>query len=268
MPTILALKLVDATEDRQEELIRNQGQHARAIDHFTKNIGNIETVDQLMDDPELYAFVMRAYDLEDQIFGKAMMEKILKSNIEEDDALVNKLTDTRFKELYNGLGFGTDGEGNTNTISATWQEEMVARYVDRQFVNAQSEENDTLGSILEFRRKIETIEKPLDILKNETLTEFFQVALGLPKELSGLDIDRQIEILNQKFDFEDLKDPEEINRLVVRYAAIKDATEGVSQIETGATILMQSAVDTSTNLLSAVIDISTIRNVNTTYWSR
>lgn len=268
MPTLLALKLVDATEQKQQDLIRSETQHARAIDHFLENIGDVETVDQLMADDELYTFVMRAFDLEDQIFGKAMMEKILKSNIEEDDALVNRLTDPRFKALYNEMGFGTDGEGNLNTLLSSWQTDMVDRYVDRLYVNEQSTDNETLGTVLEFRRAVEDISGPLDVLKDEGLTEFFQTALGLPSELSGLDIDRQIEILNEKFDFDTLSDPEAVDKLITRYIAISDATKGITQVESGAITLMASAVSAGNSFLSATIDIATIQNVSTGYWVR
>lgn len=268
LPTQLALKLVDATEAKQRDLIRNSAQHSRAIDHFLSNIKTVETVDQLMDDPELYGFVMRAFDLEDQIFGKAMMSKILKSNIEEKDALVNRLTDPRFKALYKEMGFGTDGVGNINTILKSWQNRMVERYVDRQFVNAQSAENDSLGTVLEFRRKAATITGPLDVLKDSGLTEFFQTALGLPKQISGLDIDRQVAVLGKKFDFDKLSDPEEVDRLISRYVAISDATKGVSQVQNGAITLMQGAVNSGNSFLSAVFDLDAVQRANPRYFSR
>ena len=157
--SLLGLKITDATQDRQIEQIRASAQHSRAIDSFRERIGDIETVDQLIDDYELYTFVMKAFDLEDQIFGKAMISKILKSNIEDEEALVNRLTDNRFKEMYNELGFGTDGVGNLNTILKSWQNRMVDRYVDRLFVNGQAEQNETVGIALEFRRKVAKIDK-------------------------------------------------------------------------------------------------------------
>ena len=46
---------------------------------------------------------MKAYNLEDQIFGKAMMEKVLKSDISDSSALVNRLTDSRFKEFHKAM---------------------------------------------------------------------------------------------------------------------------------------------------------------------
>ena len=113
---------------------------------------------QLMEDQELYAFVMRAFDLEDQIFGRAMIEKVLKSNIEEPDALVNRLTDPRFREMYETLGFGKDGVGNLNTILSGWQDRMLDRYVERQFINFAEDQNSAVGTALEFRAKASEME--------------------------------------------------------------------------------------------------------------
>lgn len=257
MSTLLALKLVDATEDKQHDLIRNDPRHARAIEHFYENIEAVETVDDLMADPELYAFVMRAYDLEDQIFGKAMMEKILKSNVEEDDALINRLTDSRFRDFYDGMGFGEDGIGNLNTILSGWQDKMVERYVDRHFINDNSEQNETLGTVLEFRRKVESIESPLDILTDKQMTQFFQRSLGLPSSLSGLDIDRQIDILTDKFDFEDLKDPKEVDRMITRYVAISDALSGQAAANNGALLMLQS-MNGGANVIRGTIDVTSI----------
>ncbi|GAD57484.1 hypothetical protein [Limimaricola cinnabarinus] len=57
--TRMGLQLVDATRDRQLEQIRNSAQDKRAIAAFEARIGNVETVDQLMEDRELYVFVMK-----------------------------------------------------------------------------------------------------------------------------------------------------------------------------------------------------------------
>ena len=100
MSSFLGLKLADRTEQIQKEQIRNDLQNARAITAFRERIGDIETVDQLVEDTELYTFVMKAFDLEDQIFGKALIKKMLKSDAEDRDSLIRRLTDPRFREMY------------------------------------------------------------------------------------------------------------------------------------------------------------------------
>lgn len=254
---VTGLALVDATRDSQLDSVRNDTQHSRAIEGFKERIGKIETVDQLMEDYELYSFVMKAHDLEDQIFGKAMMSKILKSNVEESDALINRLTDPRFRELYDNMGFGVDGVGNLNTLSTNWKNKMVDRYVERQFINFQYEGNEAVGSVLEFRNKATDINNAFDILKDIQLTEFFQVALGLPTQMSGLDIDKQAELLDAKLDYNTLSDPDTIDKMVRRYVAISDA---LNNTNTSNNIALQliSPIGNASDIITGTLNISPI----------
>ena len=103
--TPLALEITDRTRDRQISLIRDAPEHARGIESFRERIADVATVEQLVNDRELYVFVMKAFDLEDQVFGKALMRRMLESDLDDRDALVNRLTDPRFREpVYQEVG--------------------------------------------------------------------------------------------------------------------------------------------------------------------
>ena len=252
----VALRLVDATETKEQEMMRDAPQNARAIAYFLENIETVETIDDLMADYELYSFVMKAHDLEDQIFGKAMMEKILKSNIEEEDALVNKLTDSRFTELYTTMGFGTDGIGNINTMLGNWKTRMVDKFIDTQYVNEKADENEALGIALDFRRKAADINTAYDILKDSDISKFVRTVLGLPDAVAALDIDRQAEFIAEKLDLESLKDPAEVEKLVTRYVAISDATSDLTA-NNAALQILSSGVG-SGSFVPVPLDISAV----------
>ncbi|WP_323765187.1 DUF1217 domain-containing protein [Marinovum sp.] len=252
----LAMRLVDATESKEQVLLRSQPQNAREIEYFRENIDKVDTVDDLIGDYRLYSFVMKAHDLEDQIFGKAMMEKILKSNIEEDDALVNKLTDSRFKELYNTMGFGTDGVGNINTMLGNWKNRMVDKFIDTQYVNGKADENEAVGIALEFRRKAADVSSAYEILADADMATFVRTALGLPAVIAGLDIDRQAALINERLDLESLQDPEAVEKLVTRYMAISDATSDLTTNNAALQILSNNV--TSGSFVPVTIDITAV----------
>jgi len=245
LTSLTGLALVDATRDRQITSIRNSAQGAREINTFRERIGNIQTVDQLLEDQELYAFVMKAYDLENQIFGKALMAKVLKSDINDSTSLVNRLTSQRFKDIHQGLDFSTGGIGNTNTFNPAWQEEMVERFLERQFINMQADQNETIGTVLEFRKQAGSITSPFDFLKSAKLSDFIRTAVGIPSEAAGLNIDKQAALIENRVDIEKLNDPKEVNRLVLRYIAIKDAGNTANVSANAAVQLMSAAVNTS-----------------------
>lgn len=257
--SLLGLKIADATKDTQIETIKNTAQHGRAIETFLERIGDVETVDQLVDDYELYSFVMKAFDLEDQIFGKAMIKSILKSDIDDDESLINKLTDSRFKELYEGMGFGNGGTTNINTLLPSWQNDMVERYTDTIFVNNQAEQNETVAAALEFRAKAAEVENPFDILKDKEMASFMRTVLGFPDEMAQVDIDRQAKFIEEAYDLTKLQDPEEVEKLIKRFTIISDAKDG-SNVANNPIVQMMSGATSigSGSFVPITLDISTI----------
>ncbi|MCA0994916.1 DUF1217 domain-containing protein [Alloyangia pacifica] len=259
LSTSLALRIIDKTEDKEKEMIESEAEHQRAIEYFMENIENVETVDDLMDDYKLYSFVMKAYDLEDQIFGKAMMEKVLKSNIEDDEALVNRLTDDRFETFYNAMGFSEDGMANLNTVDDDWKATIVAAYVDTTYVNSKAEDNEALGTLLEFRRKAAEVTSAYEILADEDMAEFVRTALGLPDEIASGDIDKQAALIARRIDIDRLGDADYVESLVQKYVAITDANADLSSTN-AAVQLMSSTISTSSgSFVPVTIDIESIQ---------
>ena len=256
----LALSLIDSTQDRQIESLKSEPQHARAAEQFRERIGSITSPQELVQDYEVYSFVMRAFDLEDQIFGKGMVRKVLESDPSDDSSLVNTLTDSRFGELHTGLGFTTeDGPQTPDFNDTAWQDGIVDLYFSRIYANDYAEQNETVGAVLEFREEVTEIDSWYDVLKNETLTEFFQTALSLPSEMSGLDVDKQAEIFADKYDLSDLSDPAEQERLINRYVAISEALnpQGFSASSAALSILQGSST-LSSDILEITWDISPV----------
>jgi hypothetical protein len=206
--------------------LRDAPQHARGIEAFREQIADITTVEQLVENREVYIFVMRAFDLEDQIFGKALMRRMLESDITDRTSLVNRLTDPRFRDMYLTLGFENDGTTNANTADPAWREAIVDRYVETVFINDQAAQNEALGAALEFQRKAASVNTPLDILKDREMAAVVRLALGLPEEIATLDIDRQADLIRSRLDLEKLKDPCGGPKARRKFAILSDALNG------------------------------------------
>ncbi len=265
LSTRTGLALADATRDRQVETIRNSAEHKRAIKAFEERIGDIKTVDQLMEDRELYVFVMKAHGLEDQIFGKAMISKILKSDPDDPKSLLNRLTDPRFRELHKNMGFGGGGEFNVKTFQSSWRREMVDRYVNERFTSAQADQNEAVGTVLEFRQKAASVKSWFDVLKDASVASFMRTALGLPKEAISLDIDKQAALFESKFDLKKLKDPAELEKLERKFVAITDAQDTSRMSQNAALQLMAGAV-AGGQFVPITLDISAINSFSTKYY--
>jgi hypothetical protein len=260
MSTQVAVKLFDATRDKQLDLAAQNAVNARQIEAFQERVGSISSAKELVADTEVFSFIMRAFDLEDQIFGKAMIRKVLESDGDDPSALVNRLSDPRIKEMYQALDFEPDGGRSFNLYKTEWQDEIIDRFKERVVLNAAGAENEGARIALEFKSKVSEIDNWLDVLKDADLGSFMRRALGLPDEAIGVDLDRQIAMFEQKFDIEKLKDPAEVDKLVSRFSAIYDAVEGVSSQSSTVLSLMQGAVSIGqgSSFTIATIDIPTV----------
>lgn len=240
LSSTLALNVLDRTKSAQITAVRDTAVHSRAIEAFLEKIGDVETVDDLINDYDSYSFVMKAFDLEDEIYGKGLIKKMLSEDSEDDGALVNVLTESRFENLYDAMGFSEEGTKTSKTSSYLWKNDIVNRYLERQYINDQADQNSTVGIILEVQEKLEDVANWYNVLADEDLTEFFRTALGIPDETAQIDIDQQAEIFADKMDIEDLKDSEIMAELTTRYAIIADALAASESFSSNAAIQLMT----------------------------
>jgi len=255
----VALNLIDATRDRQLSTMRDEPVNSLQEEAFRERISQITTPEEFVKDFEVYSFVMRAFDLEDQIFGKGMMRRVLESDPSEDTALVNRLTDARFTEIHTALGFTTSqGAQTPDFTNPVWVEAIVDKFYNQQFINENDLQNETVGTVLEFRDKFNSLTSWYEVLKDSDLTQFFQVALSIPSEVSGLDVEVQAKILEDKFDLTKLADPAERERLIARYVAISDVLnpQGFTSSSAALSVLQNSSL--SGQFVPITLDVPTI----------
>lgn len=249
LPANLALKLINNKREVFETSIEKNTVNAREIKAFRERIGAIESPEALVADYEVYSFVMKAFDLESHIFGKAMIKKVLGSSPDEKGTTTSKMTDNRFKELSREMQFfapaavdaapkeedgvdlvvGADGADKPYVKypkfqDPAWIEAMVDRYVGQKLINSELENNETVGTVLHFEKKASGITGWYGVLADTKLRDFFYGALGLPN-MAASDLDRQVKVLSSKFDLTTLDDPKVRQKLTARYTAIAEANK-------------------------------------------
>ncbi|TMV77901.1 DUF1217 domain-containing protein [Thioclava sp. BHET1] len=244
MSTQLALTLLDATETQEKAAIENSG-----AKDFVNNYN-------------VYSFVMQAYDLSDQMFGKAMVQQILESDQSQSGSLINEMTDARFTDLYDGMGFTDNGTQNANTSNTDWQDATVQRYIDQSYINDEADQNSAVGTALEFRQKASSVSSWYDILKDANMGQFMRTVLNLPDSVASLDLDKQVQLMSNKFDITTLQDPDVVSNLVQKYAILTDAQNAAANAQNNSAVkLMGSVVSTwgsSGQFVPATLDITSI----------
>lgn len=237
----LGLRLIDETKLRQLSQLQQEPQNERAKLAFLEGIGAITTPKELTDNFQVYSFVMRAFDLEDQIFGRGLMRKMLESDPNDRSSLVNRLTDGRFKVIHDALGFAKDASERPDFSDPAWQATIVDRYFNQVFENSTNEQNTTVGTVLKLRREAPELNNWFQILRDKGLSEFFRTALGLPQQIASLDIDKQKSIFEKEFDLRTLNDRKVQEDLINQYMIISDIQKPISAAYSPAISLLRAS---------------------------
>ena len=194
---------------------------ARDTKYYLENIGKVKTVDDFVGNHRLYSYAMKASGLEDMIYAKAFMKKVLNEGIDDKESFANRLSDTRYKEFAAVFNFARYGELTTSFSAA--QQGTVDKYIRQTLEVSAGEEDQGVRLALYFARKAPEIKNPFDILADRALLQVVQTALGIPQEASSGSIDAQAAMIKNKLNIEDLKDPKQVDRFLKRFTIIWDA---------------------------------------------
>ncbi|MEL6205616.1 MAG: DUF1217 domain-containing protein [Pseudomonadota bacterium] len=233
----------------------------RDVDYFQERIGSVLTAEALVADRRLMTVALGAFGLDDDINSKAFIQKVLESPEGDREALANRLTDRRYREMASAFGFG---EAVPQTITSGFGEEIAAQFLERQFEIGVGEANEDMRLALEFSRAVpELIGRGLEddtawfsMMGNPPMRRVFETALGLPSSFGTLELDRQLGEFKDRMsrvfgvsEFADLNDPKLQEDMIRRFLVLSEINVANAQLSSGniaLTLLQQSAVPSQT----------------------
>lgn len=216
--TYTSYNLIARDLPRSIERIASQPQVARESEYYLKRISEIKSVDDFMADTRLFNYAMKAHGLEDMNYAKAFMRKVLTEGVDNDDAFANQLADSKYKEFAETYNFARNGE--TATIFTKAQQGTVDKYHRLSLEEEAGQDNTGVRLALYFQRAAPELDSAYGILADTALYEVVRTALGIPAEIAASDIDKQADMLNDRLDIEDFKDPEKLNLFMQRFTAL------------------------------------------------
>ncbi|MGO4437593.1 DUF1217 domain-containing protein [Rhizobium sp. RAF56] len=149
-----------------------QAQTKREVDYYKANIGKVKTADDFLGDYRLYSYAMKAFGLEDMVYAKGMMKKVLESDLSDTKSFANKLTDTRYKQFAAAFNFGVSANsGQTDTQ----QEDMLGLYT-QSFAN---EESSIKTESDYFSARINNITNVMQLVADPRMKNYLLKAYGL-----------------------------------------------------------------------------------------
>ncbi|MFW8633972.1 DUF1217 domain-containing protein [Cribrihabitans pelagius] len=229
---IVGWNFLQATYEKQFDAFTEGAVLQRDSDYFLENIGEVKTAEDLVKDHRLLSVALGAFGLSDQLPMKALVQKVLEDGTSADDALANRMGDDRWASFADAFGFGPGDTVLTGSPEA--MQDVIHTFKIQSFEEAVGAQQHSMRIAMYGEREVKILAeedssidtKWYNVLGQPALQEMFQVALGLPKSLSGIDIDQQLEVMKERaqrmFGSDDVAifaDPDELQDLVTTYLA-------------------------------------------------
>lgn len=252
---LAAWTLLNRTLDTQSSVFAASPEISRDTDYFEATIGSIDTAEDLVSDRRLLRVALGAFGLQDDINNLYFIRRVLEEGSLNEDALANKLTDSRYKDLAQAFGFG-DFDTPRSRIS-DFGPKITDKFRRQQFEVAVGEQDDSLRLAMNAERSLPELAessssnrtKWLRIMGNPPLRSVMEGALGMPESFSQLDLDRQVDLFMERAtrqlgsdDVARFSDPEMVEKLVQRFLLRNQVEEfRAANSASGALSILESA---------------------------
>ncbi|MPR12975.1 DUF1217 domain-containing protein [Microvirga tunisiensis] len=201
-------------------LTQNDAMVKRDTEYYQANISKVKSIDDFVKDYRLFSYAMKAYGLEDMIYAKAFIKKVLAEGVTDTKSMANKMTDTRYKEFAAAFDFAAKGDKATSASSATT--DVVSRFYQQTLENKEGEQNEGVRLALYFKRKASGVTTTMGLLADKALLKFVQTTFNIPTGASKADLDLQVRNLEKHINIKDLQDPKKVDKLIRRFSAMWD----------------------------------------------
>lgn len=234
-------RFLQSTAEIQRSAHAKGNLQQRDLAYFRDNIGKVETAQQLVSDYRLLSVALGAFGLDDDMSNKFLIRRVLEEGTLKTDALSNKLSDKRYRDLAKTFGFGDFATPNTKL--SDFADKIEVRYRDQRFEADMGRTSDTMRLALNAQRELPllarssstNLTKWYTIMGTAPLRKVMETALGLPAAFATLPIDRQVETFMDRAEarfgtaeLSELGKEPVLDRLLDRFTALDGGTGGAS----------------------------------------
>ena len=237
------------TYDKQLETYSASPQIQRDIDYFKEKFAQPISVEDFVTDPRLRRISLTAFGLNGEEWKTGYMRNILEQVQEPDSTVLQRLNNPQYTSFAEAL---EPANGQINLITSEI-DTIAARYAAESFELAVGQQDDTRRLSLNYQDGIgelvtegSTDEAVLfKLLGSTPIRTVLETALGIPADISQLDVDRQAEFLDDRLksqfginSVQDLKSPEVVDQVLQRYQILAGINQNLSATSGAATALV------------------------------
>lgn len=144
----------------------------RQTEYFKENIGKVSTLEEFLDDYQLYSYAMKAHGLEEMTYAKAFMKKVLESDLSDDASFANQLTDERYRNFAASFQFSAQ---TPDLQTDAQQSELLEKYEA-----SLAAESETLeAEAFYYEALIDKVTNVSGLVNNSRLMNFVLDAYGI-----------------------------------------------------------------------------------------
>ncbi|WP_160006205.1 DUF1217 domain-containing protein [Rhizobium sp. 18055] len=224
------------------------------ITYFRAQMATIKSVDEFLGDDRLVQFALEAKGIDPDDVTSTELSKMFASDPDDADSYVNKLDDYRLAELVGAFNFDTDGAISKDPTGTLQQRgdvlETINDYVRQTLEGDQGDSNTGVRLALYFQRMAPEISNAYDILGDSALFEFFTTSFSISSSVSNMDVDKQAEMVENYIDLDDLSDPDKVEDMIKRFAAMYDVANNSTSSSPALSILSASSAISADTLLA------------------
>lgn len=173
------------------------------MDYFRENIAKAKTAEDLVGDRRLLSVALEAFGLEEDLYAKAFVQKVLEEGTMKDDAFANRLANKRYKSLALAFGYGDLG---ARTALPNFADQILDRFKEKSFARAVGEVDNSMRLALNLEAGIGEVvanaktdaAQWFAMMGDAPLRKVFETALGLPPSFGSIDLDQQLDTFQDR----------------------------------------------------------------------
>lgn len=241
----------------QLDKFRNQPEIKKKIDDFKQAWNDLanekDPIDALFKDQKTSYVLLTAFQLEGDIKYAARNEKIVSEDITDQNSLIYRLIDGRYRDMAKTINYAARGKAvfsSTRTI-----DDIVNKFVINEFEKTMGDSNPGMREAAYFARNARNVTDVYQLLGDPVLRSVTVGGLQLPQQIGLLDVDKQAQLLEKRIDIKKLsqRDGTDLNTLLEQ---ADNAQKQLDALQPAYNMALNgfNAVDNLTTRLKAVQD--------------
>jgi hypothetical protein len=228
------LKLAQQVETTEVAQVAKQPLVANAISEFKTVVGNATSIQTALANPAVQQVLLTANGLSSYIGETALVQKLLLSDPNDLNSLVNKFGDAAWMSTVQTYDFATKGLAelqNPQVVST-----LTNGYAEVEWRQSLDQATPGLSNALTFLGQASSIKSVNDILDNMTNFEVVTTALGIPTAIVNQDSSAQSSAITSRLDISKLQDRNYVTSLTDQYLLTMQAYNATSSASSGSSL--------------------------------